>query len=255
MKLRCVVIDDEPLALDLLCSYVEKTPFLQLLARYSSAVEAMEEMKRLDGVHLLFLDIQMPGLDGLEFARMVSRDTKIIFTTAFDRYALDSYKVHALDYLLKPISYSDFLHAVRKAVEWFELTTREAIAAPVSSPATVTDFIFVRSDYKLIRIPLADILYIEGLKDYIKIYLDREPKPVTTLMSLKAIEEKLPRGRFVRVHRSFIVQKEKIRIVDRSRIVFDKQYIPISESYRQELQDYLAGYSAGAQRTEPEDDA
>lgn len=228
MTLNCVLVDDEPLALDLLESYVNKTPFLQLTGKYSSAVQAMKELPGKE-VNLLFLDIQMPELNGLEFSRMVDPHTRIVFTTAFNQYAIDGYRVNALDYLLKPISYVDFLQAANKALQWFEL---------VQKPGEI-ESIFVKSDYKLVQVELKKILYIEGLKDYIKIYTDGNPKPILSLMSMKAMEELLPPTRFMRVHRSFIVQKEQIRVIDRGRIVFDKAYIPISDSYKQAFQQFL----------------
>ena len=223
MMLRCAIVDDEPLALGLLESYVNKTPFLQLAGKYSSAVQAMKELPD-EEVDLLFLDIQMPELNGLEFSKMV--DSR---TTAFGQYAIDGYRVNALDYLLKPISYVDFLQAANKALQWFEL---------VQKPEEI-DSIFVKSDYKLVQVDLKKIMYIEGLKDYIKIYTEDAPKPILSLMSMKAMEELLPSSRFIRVHRSFIVQKDKIRVIDRGRIVFDKTYIPISDSYKQVFQTFL----------------
>ena len=229
MNLNCAIVDDEPLALNLMESYVVKTPFLQLVGKYSSAVQAMKELPG-KPVDLLFLDIQMPELSGLEYSKMVSPATRIVFTTAFEQYAIDGYRVNALDYLLKPISYADFLQAAHKAVQWFEL---------MQKPREEITSIFVKSDYKLIQIPLDNILYIEGLKDYVKIYEENASKPILSLMSMKAVEELLPASRFMRVHRSFIVQKEKIRVVDRGRIVFGKVYIPVSDSYKQAFQDYL----------------
>lgn len=229
MTLNCAIVDDEPLALDLMESYVTKTPFLNLTGKYSSAVQAMKELPERQ-VDLLFLDIQMPELSGLEYSKMVSPDTRVVFTTAFEQYAIDGYRVNALDYLLKPISYADFLQAANKAVQWFEL---------LQQPKEEITSIFVKSDYKLIQIPLDNILYIEGLKDYIKIYEEGASKPILSLMSMKAVEELLPASRFMRVHRSFIVQKEKIRVVDRGRIIFGKTYIPVSDSYKQAFQEYL----------------
>lgn len=229
MTLNCAIVDDEPLALNLLESYVNKTPFLTLAGKYSSAVQAMKELpgKQID---LLFLDIQMPELNGLEFSKMVNSHTRIVFTTAFGQYAIDGYKVNALDYLLKPISYVDFLQAANKAVQWFEL---------LQQPKEEIDSIFVKSEYKLVQIELKNILYIEGLKDYIKIYEEGNSKPILSLMSMKAMEEMLPASRFMRVHRSYIVQKDKIRIIDRGRIVFGKNYIPVSDSYKQTFQEFL----------------
>lgn len=229
MNLNCAIVDDEPLALGLLESYVNKTPFLQLVGKYSSAVQAMNELPE-KHIDLLFLDIQMPELNGLEFSKMVDFKTRIVFTTAFGQYAIDGYKVNALDYLLKPISYVDFLQAANKAVQWFEL---------LQQPKEEIQSIFVKSEYKLVQIELNKILYIEGLKDHLKIYEEDSPKPVLSLMSMKAMEELLPASRFMRVHRSYIVQKDKIRIIDRGRIVFGKNYIPISDSYKQAFQEFL----------------
>ena len=237
MILKCAIVDDEPLALELLKSYVKKTPVLELNGAYSSAIEAMKMLPD-NPVDLLFLDIQMPELNGLEFSHMVPEDTRIVFTTAFGQYALDGYKVNALDYLLKPISYTDFLQSVNKAVQWFD-RKRGTDNEPTDKP----DFIYVKSDYKLIQISLKDILYIEGLKDYVKIHLEGESRPILSLTSLKALEEKLPTDRFIRVHRSYIVHKQKIKVIDKARIVFGKEYIPVSESYKQELQNYINDHS------------
>ncbi len=237
--LTCAIVDDEPLALSLLESYVKKTPFLELVGKYSSAVQAMKELTGKE-VNLLFLDIQMPELNGLEFSRMVSSHTRIIFTTAFSQYAIDGYKVNALDYLLKPISYADFLQAANKAVQWFELLQQSAdIPSAQQQNDKDINSIFVKSDYKLVQIELNKILYIEGLKDYIKIYEEDSARPILSLMSMKAMEELLPPNRFMRVHRSYIVNKDRIRIIDRGRIVFGKTYIPISDSYKAAFQEYL----------------
>lgn len=229
-KLTCSIIDDEPLAVSLLESYVLKTPFLELKGKYNSAVLAMKPLRE-EPVELLFLDIQMPELSGMEFSRLLPAETKVIFTTAFSQYAVDSYRVNALDYLLKPISYADFLQSAQKALDWFEKTKPEI------------DRIFVKTEYKLVQIDLNKILYIEGLKDYVKIYLEDEPHPILSLLSMKVVEDMLPDSRFVRVHRSFIVQPEKIEAIERNRIVFGREYIPISDNYRQKFFDFLAGHS------------
>lgn len=166
MNLRCAIVDDEPLALGLLESYIKKTPFLELSGSYSSAIQAMKYLPD-HPVDVLFLDIQMPELNGLEFSRMVSEDTRIIFTTAFDQYALDGYRVNALDYLLKPISYSDFMEAINKAVKWFELQQKaDKQSTEGDSDENKKDYIYVKSDYKLIQIELNKILYIEGLSSF-----------------------------------------------------------------------------------------
>ncbi len=230
--MTCVIVDDEPLALDLLESYVRKTPYLELAGKYSSAVQALQALGG-QAADLMFLDIQMPELSGLEFSKMLPPDTRIVFTTAFDQYALDGYKVNAVDYLLKPISYPDFLRAADKARHWYERAQ--------SSPAREEeiDSIFVKSEYKLVQVDLRRILYVEGLKDYIKIYEEENPKPILSLMSMKAMEDLLPASQFMRVHRSYIVRKDKIRIIDRGRIVFGKAYIPVSDSYKAAFQAYL----------------
>ena len=239
MILRCALVDDEPLALSLLESYVRKTDSLELCGSYSSAIQAMKSLPE-HPVDLLLLDIQMPELNGLEFSRMVSDNTRIIFTTAFEQYAIDGYRVNALDYLLKPISYNDFIEAVNKALQWFELRKKAETPDSVqTSLPTDSNHIYVKSDYKIVQIELDKILYIEGLKDYIKIYTEDNPRPILSLTSMKTMEEKLPSNRFIRVHRSYIVQKQKIKIIDKGRIVFGKEYIPVSDSYKQELQNYV----------------
>ena len=225
MTLTCAIIDDEPLAVSLLENYVLKTSFLELRGTYNSAINALPALRE-EPVDLLFLDIQMPELSGLEFSQVLDPRIRVIFTTAFDQYAVDSYRVNALDYLLKPISYADFLASVNKAVAWFELLHKSSASdAPI-------DRIFVRSEYRLLQIELSRVLYIEGLKDYVKIYLEGEERPVLSLMSMKKLEEMLPPDRFVRVHRSFIVHADKIKVIERNRIVFGKEYIPISENYK-----------------------
>ncbi len=230
MTINCAIIDDEPLAAGLLKSYVEKTPFLNLIGTYGSALEAMKELRDTPA-QLLFLDIQMPELSGIEFATILPRDTKIIFTTAFQQYAIDSYKVGALDYLMKPISYDDFLKAANKALEWFAITQRQQ--------ATATDrFMFVKSDYKLVRVSLDDILYIEGLKDYVRFYLEDGTK-IMSLMNMKKLEDNLPRPEFLRTHRSYIVHMSKAQQIDRFRIVFGEEHIPISDSYKEDLQQFF----------------
>ncbi|MCE2616474.1 LytR/AlgR family response regulator transcription factor [Phocaeicola oris] len=246
MVLNCIIVDDEPLALQLLETYVNKTPFLNLVGTFSNAVKAMNKLNTLSKVDLLFLDIQMPELSGLEFSKMISPQTRIIFTTAFSQYAIDSYKVNALDYLLKPFSYADFLNACNKAVQWFEIKQRaegKDGSTPAESVASQQnnskDFIYVKSDYKLIQIPLKSILYIEGLKDYVKIHIENQDRPILSMITLKSLEEKLPSMLFIRVHRSFIVQKAKIKMIDHGRIVFGKEYIPVSDSYKDALQKYL----------------
>lgn len=232
MQLNCLIVDDEPLALDLMESYVKRTPFLVLTGRCGSALEVLEVVKS-QQVDVIFLDIQMPELNGLELSRMIGENTKIVFTTAFEQYALEGFRVDALDYLLKPISYPEFLKTANKALQWYELVRNRAVVGK-----GITS-IFVKTDYKLLQIELKKILYVEGLKDYVKIYIEDEALPVVSLMSMKSLEELLPEDEFIRVHRSFIVQGSKIRVVERNRIVFGKQYIPVSDSYKNKFQEFL----------------
>ncbi|MFI3321459.1 MAG: LytTR family DNA-binding domain-containing protein [Rikenellaceae bacterium] len=242
MKLKTIVIDDEPFASQLIESYVLKTPFLEHIATFSTAIEAISS-NELKSADLLFLDIQMPNLTGLEFSRMIEGDTRIIFTTAFNEYALDGYKVNALDYLLKPISYVDFLEAAQKAASWFDIKNRaehnDSTPSNSSDTSTAIESIYVKSEYKLLRIELSDLLYVEGLKDYVKFYTESSSKPILSLMNLKKAEDILPSDQFIRVHRSYIVRKDKIRVIERNQIIFDKVRIPIGESYKSQLGEYL----------------
>lgn len=247
MKLRCAIIDDEPLAVTLLESYVKKTPYLELVGAYSSGVEAMQS-DELAEVELIFLDIQMPTLNGLEFSKMVNPQTRIIFTTAFSQYALEGYRVNALDYLVKPISYGDFVEATQKAVAWFErrgettppVTTEEESRSPeMQHIPEEMGYIYVKSEYKLIRIELKDLLYVEGLKDYVKFYLEGVDAPVISLMNMKRADELLPSDQFMRVHRSYIVRKDKIKVIERSRIIFGKVVIPIGDAYKEAFLGYI----------------
>ena len=236
MIISCVIIDDEPLAAGLLESYVKKTPYLSLKGTYNSAIQAMKDLRE-NPVQLLFLDIQMPELSGIEFAKILPKESKIIFSTAFPQYAIEGYKVNALDYLLKPVSYDDFLKSTDKALEWFSVSMRQDIYRR-------DRFMLVKSDYKLQRVALDDILYIEGLKDYVRFYLKGGEK-VMSLMSMKKLDEYLPKPEFLRTHRSFIVHMTEAPLIDRFRIVFDDVYIPISENYKEEVQQYLDQHTLG----------
>lgn len=230
MTLNCIVIDDEPLAAELIAGYARKTPFLRLTGVYNSAISAMKDIRETPA-DIIFLDIQMPELSGAEFAKILPKETKIIFTTAFCQYAIEGYKVNAIDYLLKPFSYADFLAAANKALDWFTATRR---------PETDGDgrILMVKSDYKLLRISLDDILYIEGQKDYVRIYLAGGEK-IMSLQNMKNLEDRLPYPEFIRTHRSYIVHMSRIDAIDHNRIVFGSTYIPISDSYKDAVQDYL----------------
>ena len=240
--IKCAIVDDEPLAVELLASYVEKIPFMELHGKYSNATDALRGTAD-DPVDLMFLDIQMPELNGLELARMLPESTRLVFTTAFEQYALEGYRNNALDYLLKPITFPTFLEACNKALQWFTLVEQ---AENKSTPIANDDIqsIFVKSEYKLLQINLDTIRYIEGLKDYVKIYTTDSPHPILSLMNMKTMEQMLPATRFIRVHRSFIVAKAKIREIDRNRIVFGDVYIPIGDSYKNAVQEFLASQHA-----------
>lgn len=250
-KIRTVVIDDEPLAQGLIESYVAKTPYLEHVASFSSGVEAMHS-GRLSEVDLVFLDIQMPTLNGLELSRMIAPQTRIIFTTAFDQYAIDGYKVNALDYLLKPISYADFLESAAKAQSWFELldSTHDVESgheleesADELVGAGDIECIYVKSEYKLLRIDLDKLIYVEGLKDYVKFFVEGEERPILSLMNIKRAQELLPERHFMRINRSFIVRRDQIRVIQRNRIVIGSVHIPIGETYKDQLQIYLKARS------------
>ena len=239
MLLSCYVVDDEPLALELMVSYIKKTPFLELCGVFDSSV-AVANALRERPVDLLFCDIQMPEMSGVELSRTLPADTRVIFTTAYDNYAVEGFRVNAIDYLLKPISYSDFFVAAEKALQWF--TMRQSAASVAAAP-NAAKTIFVKTEYRLQQIELAKVLYIEGLKDYVKIYVEGAAHPILSLMSLKSLESLLPSDSFIRVHRSYIVQPSKIAIIERNRIVFGKEYVPISDNYRQAFYDFLASHS------------
>ncbi len=248
ITLKCCVIDDEPLARGLICSFVEKTPFLKLEQAFSSASEAIKCIME-NKIDLLFLDIQMPELNGIEFAKIIPPDCRIIFVTAFEKYAIDGFRNNAIDYLLKPVSYSEFLTAANRALQWAELKAKaEAATAPTSQRSNDNQYIIVKSEYKLIQIAVSKILYIEGLKDYVKIYTEDSPTCILSLMNMKTIEQYLPADQFIRVHRSFIVQMAKINVIERNRIVFGKKYIPISDTYKKAFADYLARHTVCTER-------
>lgn len=240
-KISCLIVDDEPLALDLLERYVQKTPFLDFHGKCASAIEALEVVNS-RSIDLIFLDIQMPELTGMEFSRVIKKDTRIIFTTAFNEYAIDGFKVNALDYLLKPFNYEEFLRAANKAKEWFELIN----AQKTSIPSISNNFIFVKSEYKQIKVDLNEVLYFEGLKDYVKIWLKDQTKPILTIMSLKSLSEELPGTKFMRIHRSFIVALDKIQSVERRQVIMmNKIRVTIAEQYKKAFQDFISGNSIG----------
>lgn len=231
--IRCIVIDDEPLALKQIESYIQKTPFLENVATLESALFASEVLKN-EHIDLMFVDINMPDLNGMDFVKTLVNPPKVIFTSAYAEYALDGFKVDAIDYLLKPICFTDFLKSANKAKAWVE-------THPTGSVQIRNDeeFLFIKSDYRIMRINFKEINYIEAMNEYVKIHLTGS-KPIMSLISMKLLEQQLPAERFMRVHRSFIVNLSKITVIERNRIVFDgKVYIPVSDQYKEKFQDYV----------------
>ena len=231
--ITCMTVDDEPLALDLLEDNIGKIPFLKLVQKCSNAIAATEYLQQ-HAVDLIFLDIQMPGLNGIQFLQGLTKTSPaVIFVTAYEKYAVEGYNLDVVDYLLKPVSFERFLKAINKAADKFKPKTQ--------LPATtVSDHLFVNADYNLVRIDLNNIAYIEGLKDYVKIYLLSSPRPIITRISMKSLEEKLPPDKFVRVHKSFIVSLSKIESIRKGRISLMKANIPISEHFKENLYRYIS---------------
>jgi DNA-binding LytR/AlgR family response regulator len=246
MTLNCIAVDDEPLALKLVGRFIEQTPFLRLVASYGSAVAALRGLQQLtEPIDLIFLDIQMPDLNGLELAKLLDKGPgggpRVVFTTAFNQYALDGYKVDALDYLLKPFSYDDFLRVANKAKSYAELTQQPTTpSAPAVPTEPAEDYLYLKVEYQLVRVPFNDILYVEGLKDYVKVYRRNETKPLLSLTSLKALEEKLPARQFMRIHRSYIVGLGHIAAIGRGTVRIGNETIPVSDSYREAFDQFVS---------------
>ncbi len=252
--LNCIAVDDEPLALGLVCNFIEKTPFLNLAGRYTSAVEALQGLQEKE-VDLLFLDIQMPDLTGIELARVLDKAAgtgpggnaavpRIVFTTAFNQFALEGFKVDALDYLLKPFNYEEFLRAATKAKTYFDLV-RKAENGPAEAPlpSAAEGYLYLKVEYQLVRVAHQDILYIEGLKDYVKVHLAGESRPLLSLTSLKSLEEKLPAQRFMRIHRSYIVGLDKIEAITKTSLQIGPDTIPVSEQYKEAFGEYVSRWT------------
>lgn len=231
--IRCIAIDDEPLALSQMAGYIEKTPFLELAAQFESALQAISWLQE-NPAELMFVDINMPDLNGMEFVKSLNNPPDVIFTTAYSEYALEGFRVDAIDYLLKPIGYGDFLRAAEKARE--RIGKKDLVPPRMESDG---NFLFVKSEYKILRIKLSDIKYIEGMREYVRIHIENQ-RPVMALMSMKKIEAFLPSQKFMRVHRSYIVNLEKVSAIERNRILFEPDVrIPISDQYKEAFQDYL----------------
>lgn len=228
LTIHCLIVDDEPLALELIESYVEKTPFLKLAGKAGSAFQAMQVMNDTP-IDLLFLDIQMPGLTGLEFSKSLQGEVRVIFTTAFSQFALEGFKVDALDYLVKPFNYSEFLRSAQKAQKWFSMVNNPK----KDLSGLLVGSILVKSESRLIGIELSSILFVESMGDYVKIYCMDNDHPVITQTTMKSMVEKLPDQQFFRVHRSYMVNMDRVKTIERNRIIFDKMHIPVSESVKE----------------------
>lgn len=224
--IRCIAIDDEPLALELLEDNISKVPYLQLVATFDNAIEAMKLLQE-QPVDLIFLDIQMPGLTGLQLIKSMVRKPMFILITAYEKYALEGFNLDVTDYLVKPVSIDRFIKACNKALEYFELKLKKTETAPAAAPA----YFFVNVDYSLLKIVFSDIKCVEGLKDYVKIHLASTAKPVIPRMSMKAIEELLPSSQFIRVHKSYIVSLAYVTAARKNSVFIGSMEIPVSDSY------------------------
>ena len=243
-SLRCFVVDDEPLAVKMLENFIARTPFLELVASFTDPVLALSEM-RTQAPDLVFLDIQMPDLSGMELSRMVPAGTRIIFTTAFKQYAFESYEVFALDFLLKPIRYQKFLEAAEKAREWFALKEAATAAATPAAPAPeAKTSTFFKVDGALRKVEYDDILFVEGMKDYVMVFLASQKQPLVTHVTMKGMEEMLPAGQFMRIHRSFIVALDKVTSVSGTGDVkVGDRLLHVSDAYREAFDAYLREHS------------
>ena len=249
MTINCIAVDDEPLALDLTVSYIKQTPYLNLLGSFGSSIDALAFLHQ-NEVNLVFLDISIPGLSGMELARILSTEkqrspSKIIFTTAYNQYALEGYQVNALDYLLKPFNYVDFSIAANKGLEYFSLLNKaaspvtEVVNNPGAASPAAEEFIYVKVEYQHVKLNVKDILYVQSLGDYIRIHLKTSDRPVMSLMTMKAFEEKMPESKFMRIHRSFIVALDKIDSVTKTSVQIGKEIIPVTEQYKDVFNVYL----------------
>ena len=244
--IKCLAIDDEPLALQQLSSYVKKTPYLQLVSACQSALEAKEIMQK-EWIDAIFIDINMPDLNGMEFVKQMDRPPMVVFTTAYSEYALEGFKVDAVDYLLKPFGLQDFLRAAQKVRHRYELENPAIQSNPNEEAVGIdADAMYLKSDYKTVRINISDIRYVEGMSEYLKIYLEGEKKPLIVLLSMKRLEERLPSNTFMRIHRSYIINLKKIREVNKNRVVLGEDaYLPIGDLYKENFNDYLTSKFVG----------
>lgn len=242
--IRCIAVDDEPLALNQLSGYIMRVPFLELVASCEDAFQAVKVLSE-QQIDLVFLDINLPDFSGLDFARSLVVKPMIVFVSAYPEYAIDGFKLDAVDYLLKPFDFHDLLKAADKAWKHMEMRSVESLENNVGQLAPDAS-LFVKTDSKVVRINIADIKYIEGMSEYVRIYMEGEESPIITMLNMKKMEERLPSGLFMRVHRSYIVNLKKITEISRLRIIFDRNvYIPVGDNYKECFQDYINKKSVG----------
>ena len=228
--IRCLAIDDEPLALQQIAAYINKVPFLELAAQCQSALEARQFLSD-DRVDAIFCDINMPDLNGMDFVKSLTAPPLVVFTTAYSEYAIEGFKVNAVDYLLKPFGMQEFMRAANRL--------QERLTIPASAPAETDDTLFLKTDYRIVKVNIPDIRYVEAMSEYLKVWIEGEAKPIITLLSMKKMEERLP-DNFMRVHRSYIINLNKIQEVNKNRVIMDADtYLPIGDLYKEAFQAYL----------------
>jgi len=231
--IKVLAIDDEPLALQQLEAYIRKMPFLKLVSACQSATDALQIMQR-EVIDAIFIDINMPDLNGMDFVKQLAVPPLVVFTTAYSEYAVEGFRVDAVDYLLKPFGLQDFQRAAMKVKARYELQNTATVSA-----VTDDDVLFFKTDYKVVRIRVSDICYVEGMSEYLKIHLEGQ-KPIVVLLSMKKLEERLPASRFMRIHRSYIINLNRIREVNKNRVIMDADtYLPIGDNYREAFNRYL----------------
>ena len=227
--IRCLAIDDEPLALQQIAAYINKVPFLELAGQCQSALEARQFLTE-DRVDAIFCDINMPDLNGMDFVKSLTAPPLVVFTTAYSEYAIEGFKVNAVDYLLKPFGMQDFMRAANRL--------QERLSVPAATVET-DDTLFLKTDYRIIKVNIPDIRYVEAMSEYLKVWLEGEAKPIITLLSMKKMEERLP-ANFMRIHRSYIINLDKIHEVNKNRVIMDANtYLPIGDLYKEAFQTYL----------------
>ena len=236
--IRCLAIDDEPLALQQLVAYIGKVPFLELAAQCQSALEARAFLEN-DTVDAIFCDINMPDLNGMDFVKSLAVPPLVIFTTAYSEYAVEGFRVNAVDYLLKPFGLQDFQRAANRLRERLDNTPASDNSPTSNSSPQTSDSLFLKTDYRIVKVSIVDIRYVEAMSEYLKVWLDNQPKPVITLLSMKKMEEHLPNN-FMRIHRSYIINLNKIQEVNKNRVIMDSEtYLPIGDMYKDTFQAYL----------------